>query len=383
MPNTALEANLRGTGDGARLEQLAVDLLGREGYDVDPTGVRGPDGGRDALLERSGKSGVLHCSVTSSNIEEKIRSDAESAADYPEEFDFFIFATTTEIAGVKRDRLENELADTYGWRVHIKDFARLRKDLMDVDNHDLAQEHLHVAPQNALDDPEQDVDKLYGAQIDRLRERQPRHGEIVNEEPIVAVHVIPVESISDPPGMIATDLPDPPKFRSRSAGTEGFGNFAITAPYTELSEGRFSEYVCLDGNGWVEAVTTKLTIERNRRHGIAWFIDKELVSLMDCLREMYQTAGIYPPLYVYITIIDAENYPIEKPQSVFGPDTTRPINENVFQLKRVKIENLDSNIALALREPLYQLWNCSGWRNGSIHYSQNEDGSIEWEPYES
>jgi hypothetical protein len=183
--------------------------------------------------------------------------------------------------------------------------------------------------------------------------------------------------------MIATDLPDPPKFRSRSAGSEGFGDFAITAPYTELSEGRFSEYVCLDGNGWVEAVTTKLTMERNGRHGIAWFIDKEIVSLIDSLREMYRTAGIYPPLYVYITIIDAMNYPIEKPQRVVGPDTTRPISENVFQLKRVKIEDWDSNIPLALREPLYQLWNRIGWRNGSIHYSQNEDGSIEWEPYES
>ncbi|CDK37998.1 hypothetical protein [Halorubrum sp. AJ67] len=52
MPNNALEANLRGIGDGARLEQLAVDLLGRDGYDVDPTSVRGPDGGRDTLLER-------------------------------------------------------------------------------------------------------------------------------------------------------------------------------------------------------------------------------------------------------------------------------------------------------------------------------------------
>ena len=104
---------------------------------------------------------------------------------------------------------------------------------------------------------------------------------------------------------------------------------------------------------------------------------------MDRPREMYQAASIYSPLYVYITIIDAENYPIEKPQSVFGPDTTRPVNENVFQLKRVRIEDLDSNIALALREPLYQLWNRSGWRDGSIHYSQNEDGPIEWGPYES
>jgi hypothetical protein len=41
MPHTALEADLRAIGDGARLDQLAVDLLGREGYDVDPTGVRG------------------------------------------------------------------------------------------------------------------------------------------------------------------------------------------------------------------------------------------------------------------------------------------------------------------------------------------------------
>jgi len=196
MPNTALEANLRAIGDGARLEQLAVDLLGREGYDVDPTGVRGPDGGKDALLERSGKSGVLHCSVTSRNIEGKIRSDTKSAAEHSSEFDFFIFATTTAIAGVKRDRLEDELADTYDWRVHIKDFARLRKDLMDIDNHDLAREHLNIDPLNAFSDPEQDINELYEAQIERLRERESRHGELVDEEPIVAVHIIPVESVS-------------------------------------------------------------------------------------------------------------------------------------------------------------------------------------------
>jgi hypothetical protein len=62
MPNTALEANLHSIGEGTRLEQLAVNLLGRKGYDVDQTGVRGPDGRRDALLVRSGRSGVLHYS---------------------------------------------------------------------------------------------------------------------------------------------------------------------------------------------------------------------------------------------------------------------------------------------------------------------------------
>ena len=91
MPNTQLGANLRAIGDGARLEQLAVDLLNREDYNVDPTGVRGQDDGRDALLERSGSQGVLHCSAQSNDIEGKICDDAKSAATRPEEFDFFYF----------------------------------------------------------------------------------------------------------------------------------------------------------------------------------------------------------------------------------------------------------------------------------------------------
>jgi len=64
MTNTVLEAALQGIGDGARLEQLASDLLRREGYDVDPTGTRGPDGGRDSLLYRDSENGILHCSIS-------------------------------------------------------------------------------------------------------------------------------------------------------------------------------------------------------------------------------------------------------------------------------------------------------------------------------
>ena len=63
MVNTRLEAALLGIGDGARLEQLASDLLSREGYRVKPTGTRGPDGGRDALLYQDDEEGIFHCSV--------------------------------------------------------------------------------------------------------------------------------------------------------------------------------------------------------------------------------------------------------------------------------------------------------------------------------
>ena len=60
MPNNRLEALLQGIDDGGQLEQLAGDLLAREGYNVDSTGTRGPDGGRDAFLEREGEIGILH-----------------------------------------------------------------------------------------------------------------------------------------------------------------------------------------------------------------------------------------------------------------------------------------------------------------------------------
>lgn len=125
MTNTRLEAVLQGLGDGARLEQLVADLLRREDYEVDPTGTRGPDGGCDALLTRNGEQGILHCSI-SQNWEKKARNDATKAAARSEIFDFFIFATTQNPAGIKRDRVEQELCDEYGWRVKIYDFDTIR-----------------------------------------------------------------------------------------------------------------------------------------------------------------------------------------------------------------------------------------------------------------
>ena len=269
------------------------------------------------------------------------------------------------MAGTKRDRLERELFEEYGWRIHIKDFARLRKDLMDPDNHDLAQEHLHVDPRNALADPKEAVQELYELQIGRLRNRQPPYGTL-DDGPLVAVHVIPVESISDPPEMIATDLPKPPTFRSRSFGTRGYGDFVITAPHADFDDQVFSEYVYLDGDGWLEAATTRLTIDRSETPGIGWFVDREVVDLVSQICEMYQNCGIVPPFYVYVTLIDATDYPIEKPQKIWGPTATRPIGEDVFRLKCTKIENFEDDVALALREPFYRLWNRTGWSNGSI-----------------
>ena len=63
MVNTRLEAAIQAL-DGARLEQLSVDLLRNDDdFVVRPTDTSGPDGGREAELKSGDEESILHCSV--------------------------------------------------------------------------------------------------------------------------------------------------------------------------------------------------------------------------------------------------------------------------------------------------------------------------------
>ncbi|QIB75339.1 restriction endonuclease [Halogeometricum borinquense] len=161
MTGTPTERALKRIETGHRLERLTVDLLQREGYEVDPTGTRGPDGGRDSILRRDGKTGILHCSINR-QWETKCWDDAESSEERPESLGFYIFATTMNPAGIKRDRVEEEIREEYDWRVKIYDFERLRNRLVGNNrNHDLAKEHLSTDPGRAhVDTSEYVLDNL-------------------------------------------------------------------------------------------------------------------------------------------------------------------------------------------------------------------------------
>jgi hypothetical protein len=157
------------------LEQLAADLLSREGYDVQPTSTSGPDNGRDAFVEKADEEeqGIVHCSVQKDDIEDKIKDDAGTAADHKQDYDFFIFFTTQDRATVMRDRLEKEISDEYGFRTRIWDFEHIRNSLMgDTENHDLARHHLSVDPAGVLDEVKSQLDRLENKEdLKRLRNR--------------------------------------------------------------------------------------------------------------------------------------------------------------------------------------------------------------------
>lgn len=175
MVNTRLEAAIRGLTADA-LEQLASDLLAREGYDVEPTSTSGADNGRDALVEREDddEQGIVHCSIAK-DIEDKIWDDAETAAEHGEDYDFFIFVTTQDRATVMRDRLEAQITEKYGFRTHIWDFEYLRNKLMgNPENHYLAREHLDVDPAGILNEVKSKLDHLEDKEDLRRLQHRPR-----------------------------------------------------------------------------------------------------------------------------------------------------------------------------------------------------------------
>jgi len=387
MPNTRLNAALQAIGDGARLEQLASDLLRREGYSVDPTGTRGPDGGRDSLLSVDNEQGILHCSVAE-DWESKVTADAESAADRPEDFDFFIFATTQNPAGIMRDRVEEEIADDYDWRVRIYDFERIRNQLIgDRENHDLAREHLSVNPGHAFDDISSQINSRYESFLERLHELEAPYGTIRPDLPLAVVHLIPAEALNENFDRIAMDLPDPPIFAARSGHTRQIGDVAITSNVGELDDDEYTHYSCFHIEGWMEAVSTYMEVYQADPPQLTYALDPFIVDFVEKALECYEEASIHPPFFVYVTLIDASEYTMGMPRRMSGPPVRRELGTEEFRLNRVTIESYDADVPATLRRPFYQLWNRAGWSIGSIHYREEENEetgevSYEWDPYD-
>lgn len=396
MTNTRVEAVLQGVGDGARLEQIAADLLRREDYEVDPTGTRGPDGGRDSLLSRGGEQGILHCSA-GQNLESKIHDDAKKAANRPEDFDFFFFATTQNPAGVKRDRLEEEIRDQYGWRVKIWDLERLRNRLVGTPkNHDLLREHLRIEPGHAFEDPSEDAEEFYEECLSRLHERKGHYGTITDElnifertirdPPIFVIHMVPAETFGSQHNRLGSELPKPPLLRNERGASDQFGDCVITGSSLGINgEGSFDHYVCFHEDGWGEAITVRTTTASEKPQ-LSSFNDLMIVEFLQDAVQWYQETDIHPPFEIYITLLDAAEYTISVPERVWpGPRNRREMMTDEIQIGRVTLESYDDSVTDLLRKPLYRLWNKAGWSNGSPHYTklegnEREERTYEWNP---
>jgi hypothetical protein len=388
MSNSRIEAAIHAL-NGKRLERLMADLLERQGYEVDPTGTSGPDGGREALLTDGKRDGILHCSVQQDNWVDKACDDAEKAVEnFEQEFDQYIFATNQDPAGAKRDRIEEELTARWNMQTTVWDYERIRNELVgDSENHGLIREHLSVNPNRPFVDVEGKVDTLYQELLERVKKREAPDGTITPDGAIVAVHVIPQEAIDEHHDRYVDDLPHPPQFSKQDS-------FPTERPKLKITEnnrqghdrGGRERYTSIHRDGWTEGAITALHTERNRMKGlIRKSIDRLIVEFVDTALNTFDEGDIYPPYYVYIAVLDAEGYTLDYPRSLGGPvGRERPFAEDEVRLNRVRIDDTDEDVPEAMRQSLDQLWRYCGW-NRSINYQpvDDEEGerSFDFQPY--
>lgn len=384
MSNSRIEAAIHAL-NGKRLERLMTDVLEREGYQVDPTGTSGPDGGREALLTDGSRNGILHCSVQQDDWVGKAHDDAEKAVEnFGQDFDQFVFATTADPAGVKRDRVEDELAAEWGMQTTIWDYERIRNELVgNRDNHDLVREHLSVNPNRPFVDVEDQVDSLYEDLLDRVKRRESPDGSITDEDALVVVHVIPQEAIDDHHERYVKELPHPPRFEKQDCYPTDRPKVKITENNQRWHDGSDRErYTAIHRDGWTEGLFTALYPPRAQKAGaIRQSIDRLIIEFVESALDSFDEAEIYPPYYAYVAVLDAANHTLEYPHQIGGPPgQERPFGEDEIRLNRVRIDDIDADVPEAMRQSLNQLWRYCGW-NRSIHYQSREEGNGEdkWE----
>ena len=375
MPQSKVEVALENAYP-QDLEKLAVDLLRKLGYDVDPTGTSGADGGLDALLGDGGRVGALHVSRTRSDrLRDKITTDAKKLDENARSYDFVVFITSANPAGALRQRLENEIQEVFGWPTQIIAREQLR-NLLATDHPDLARQHLNVDPAAEREATVDRIETLRDERLGRIADRLDLPNELP-PGPVLAVHLIPTSVTRSRPIATPGELPTPPFFghgKRVPGGGKTLGNGVVA--YNNRFRQAHPDYVYINEAGWIEAVSTEYF--RPNAAGSGGFIDGDIdravggtvKGALYCLEEM----AVDAPVFVSLALLDVEDYSIDDNNLVrFKPGHFG--NRFVPPMAEIEEPDADEFELVQLRPVLDRLWYQAGRRNGSPYLPDLEDTS--------
>lgn len=118
--------------DFVEFERLCADILTGNGYrGIDPQGIQGKDGGKDALHYSDEDDTVFHFS-TREDWERKLYEDLEKVNQNDISCTQFVFVSNRKINGEIKDQVKSNIGEKYGWGLDLWDVERLRVEL---DNH--------------------------------------------------------------------------------------------------------------------------------------------------------------------------------------------------------------------------------------------------------
>lgn len=355
------------------LEKLAVDLLSECGYNVDPTGTSGDDGGLDGLLHDGDRDGALHVARRESNkLRGKVTDDAGKLANHERSYDFFMFVTSADPSGGLCRRIEAEIQEEYGWKTKIWDRERLRNKLM-TDHQALAREHLNVDQRDQFNDHRAKIVELRDERLDQIEVRRDLPNELP-DGPALAVHLIPNNVFNRGPGTHPGKLPSLPYFgrgkRSRSTPVND-GAVSLNNRFRD----EHPDYVFLNEAGWVEAVSTRYFEPVSGPGGfIDPSIDEEIKWTVTGVLGSFEDLGVKPPIFVSIALLEVEQYVFDNNSHIQFESKTFP---NRFTTPLIELQEIDRNEFEIehLRDGLDRIWYQAGRSNGSPYLSNVEESS--------
>lgn len=241
------------TIDGGTFEDLAMDFLRHKGYDVHESGSTGRDGGWDARIQLSDRTGIAHVS-TRSDWRYKLNQDAKKVKKLEDDrgvnYDLFVFVTNKEVTGQQELDIEDEIYEEFRWKLQIihrdnllgelrQNLPKLAKRYLDVD---LTTDHDH----------HRRIEQLRDERVETIQNRN-EHATNLPAGSVVALHIIPNSLFAQEKQSI-TNFPDPPSFGATLSGSpETRGQEKIRLG-DRLGDNQYASYSLLRNDGLYEAV---------------------------------------------------------------------------------------------------------------------------------
>lgn len=141
--------------------------------------------------------------------------------------------------------------------------------------------------------------------------------------------------------------------------------------YERPEENKTNSYVHLYRNGILEAVSTNILDNGNKRI-TRTFHEKELVKSVNNYLKLYNQLNVEWPIFIFLTIINVKGFTMEREEGYRGSGTDDyPISEDILNIPELFIEKEESDIKTMLKPLFDSIYNACGYE-GSINYSESE-----------
>lgn len=355
--NLTLE-KIRKITDYPEFERLCCEVLNRQGYDrLNPQGIEGKDGGKDALHYDESSKVEFHFS-TRQDWKPKVKKDTKKTYSSDRECDKIVFVSNQVIQGTQEDKIKEEIEEDYRYSLEVYDAERLRL-LLDSVYQDLREKYLRIEtdPQHTTNDSAK-LEDFHNKRIEKITNEDLKID--YSFENAIIIHLAPLDSFNNSQRVDTASFTDKhkqlsPPMRHRQSSYEIVSDGIF---FREIQKGETKSYVKLFRNGVIELVYGGHILNGRDETIPTKLLEVELVRSLTNYIEFYRDQSMPLPIYINSSFIGLKGLKIPRQKITVGPDPK--INENEIKTNSSSIKEYDEDHYTAIEDTIDRLYNAAG-----------------------